>query len=116
MFFVCFFFFKQKTAYEMRISDLSSDVCSSDLIGRGFEPFGAAEARLKGDLDRAPEQVGKQARGLLALAMIGIAEFQRALRHAVEAREQHVGDAIERGQPRFDRRPKRVQIDRKSVV
>src|SRR3546814_8982686 len=29
--FVRFFFFKQKTAYEMRISDWSSDVCSSDL-------------------------------------------------------------------------------------
>src|SRR3546814_3472610 len=29
--FVIFFFFKQKTAYEMRISDWSSDVCSSDL-------------------------------------------------------------------------------------
>src|SRR3546814_1104331 len=28
----CFFFCKQKTAYEMRISDWSSDVCSSDLI------------------------------------------------------------------------------------
>src|SRR3546814_3095264 len=28
-----FFFFKQKTAYEMRISDWSSDVCSSDLEG-----------------------------------------------------------------------------------
>src|SRR3546814_758703 len=28
---VCFFFFKHKTAYEMRISDWSSDVCSSDL-------------------------------------------------------------------------------------
>src|SRR3546814_3039798 len=28
---VKFFFFKQKTAYEMRISDWSSDVCSSDL-------------------------------------------------------------------------------------
>src|SRR3546814_1593414 len=28
-----FFFFKQKTAYEMRISDWSSDVCSSDLKG-----------------------------------------------------------------------------------
>src|SRR3546814_3858544 len=27
------FFFKQKTAYEMRISDWSSDVCSSDLVG-----------------------------------------------------------------------------------
>src|SRR3546814_166493 len=38
-----FFFFKQKTAYEMRISDWSSDVCSSDLLtlfyiaGRGVE-------------------------------------------------------------------------------
>src|SRR3546814_6311347 len=31
-----FFFFKQKTAYEMRISDWSSDVCSSDL---GDEPI-----------------------------------------------------------------------------
>src|SRR3546814_2086304 len=29
---LCFFLFKQKTAYEMRISDWSSDVCSSDLI------------------------------------------------------------------------------------
>src|SRR3546814_10351171 len=33
--FVFFFFFKQKTAYEMRISDWSSDVCSSDLRGAG---------------------------------------------------------------------------------
>src|SRR3546814_6403278 len=31
MFEFYFFFFKQKTAYEMRISDWSSDVCSSDL-------------------------------------------------------------------------------------
>src|SRR3546814_3137106 len=33
-----FFFFKQKTAYEMRISDWSSDVCSSDLdeVVNGF--------------------------------------------------------------------------------
>src|SRR3546814_9767697 len=30
--FCAFFFFKQKTAYEMRISDWSSDVCSSDLL------------------------------------------------------------------------------------
>src|SRR3546814_4558432 len=29
----CGFFFKQKTAYEMRVSDWSSDVCSSDLAG-----------------------------------------------------------------------------------
>src|SRR3546814_8240451 len=32
-----FFFFKQKTAYEMRISDWSSDVCSSDL--KRMPPF-----------------------------------------------------------------------------
>src|SRR3546814_5774995 len=37
--FMIFFFFKQKTAYEMRISDWSSDVCSSDLgFGAGL-PF-----------------------------------------------------------------------------
>src|SRR3546814_1681126 len=35
------FFFKQKTAYEMRISDWSSDVCSSGLsVGRGGAPTG----------------------------------------------------------------------------
>src|SRR3546814_3537251 len=33
--YVVFFFFKQKTAYDMRISDWSSDVCSSDLPGNG---------------------------------------------------------------------------------
>src|SRR3546814_15961090 len=33
-----FFFFKQKTAYEMRISDWSSDVCSSDLPGAHHQP------------------------------------------------------------------------------
>src|SRR3546814_6001826 len=40
---LCFFFFKQKTAYEMRISDWSSDVCSSDLLNRAME---AASERL----------------------------------------------------------------------
>src|SRR3546814_3461655 len=42
IFVVCFFFFffKQKTAYEMRISDWSSDVCSSDLKLRTIDdPF-----------------------------------------------------------------------------
>src|SRR3546814_8868004 len=41
--FICFFFFKQKTAYELRISDWSSDVCSSDLVD-GFGAVGEAEA------------------------------------------------------------------------
>src|SRR3546814_2571080 len=45
---LCFFFFKQKTAYEMRISDWSSDVCSSDLP--------AACPRVDGELERKNEQ------------------------------------------------------------
>src|SRR3546814_7719043 len=51
---MCFFFFKQKTAYELRISDWSSDVCSSDLVdevaGAGCRMFvvHARNAWLKG--------------------------------------------------------------------
>src|SRR3546814_5888526 len=37
--FAFFFFFKQKTAYEMRISDWSSDVCSSDLAELAYTAF-----------------------------------------------------------------------------
>src|SRR3546814_8902248 len=33
---MCFFCFKQKSAYELRISDWSSDVCSSDLLALNF--------------------------------------------------------------------------------
>src|SRR3546814_10419315 len=46
-----FFFFKQKTAYEMRISDWSSDVCSSDLRALRRSPVmisPAPQARLTG--------------------------------------------------------------------
>src|SRR3546814_19845628 len=38
---VIIFFFKQKTAYEMRISDWSSDVCSSDLPTRCLDRYAA---------------------------------------------------------------------------
>src|SRR3546814_7558620 len=69
---VCLFFFKQKTAYEMRISDWSSDVCSSDLAGIGAKrnldaglvsgcerllDLRADLARLGGDLRRVPALV-----------------------------------------------------------
>src|SRR3546814_7597049 len=49
LFFV--FFFKQKTAYEMRISDWSSDVCSSDLHNRrdGTEDFLVRDPHVAGD-------------------------------------------------------------------
>src|SRR3546814_6210779 len=42
---IIFFFFKQKTAYEMRISDWSSDVCSSDLVQCSGRLGGAEMAR-----------------------------------------------------------------------
>src|SRR3546814_2375909 len=43
------FFFKQKTAYEMRISDWSSDVCSSDLARRGAAAGPGGGFRAGGD-------------------------------------------------------------------
>src|SRR3546814_8446812 len=46
--FVFFVFFKQKTAYEMLISDWSSDVCSSDLHEDAFRH----RQRIQADLDR----------------------------------------------------------------
>src|SRR3546814_12088582 len=47
MFSVVIFFFKQKTAYEMRISDWSSDVCSSDLPSSAEASACPSSARTK---------------------------------------------------------------------
>src|SRR3546814_5871330 len=44
---VFFLFFKQKTAYELRISDWSSDVCSSDLLQRKVGTNVVVDLRLK---------------------------------------------------------------------
>src|SRR3546814_6905550 len=62
-----FFFFKQKTAYEMRISDWSSDVCSSDLVGRyrlhlpraSDAQRGDQGSRDGGDGQADPHQIGR---------------------------------------------------------
>src|SRR3546814_8820042 len=67
---VVFFFFKQKTAYEMRISDWSSDVCSSDLGGDHAAARGqrAAASGARGTRDgggrgdRRPGQPGGRGR------------------------------------------------------
>src|SRR3546814_5532012 len=63
--FFVFFCFKQKTAYEMRISDWSSDVCSSDLAkvasgiaGQRKELF--AQARQGGEHQRIGGALGEQ--------------------------------------------------------
>src|SRR3546814_7883867 len=64
--FLLFFFFKQKTAYEMRISDWSSDVCSSDL------PEAMASLGVNPQQNRLlPSVCGLQGGG----------EFQRMRRH-----------------------------------
>src|SRR3546814_2440829 len=56
-----FLFFKQKTAYEMRISDWSSDVCSSDLEMRwlGSTKIGCASTRSFPSRMAAPKTTGK---------------------------------------------------------
>src|SRR3546814_17840105 len=59
---ILFFFFKQKTAYEMRISDWSSDVCSSDLEGAavGLRLRGALLAHRRCHLQRVAGAHGPQ--------------------------------------------------------
>src|SRR3546814_4794872 len=61
---LCFFFFKQKTAYEMRISDWSSDVCSSDLNAA----IGAACVAII-DQPGGPRRYGTN--GMLAAILLG---------------------------------------------
>src|SRR3546814_6328112 len=73
-----FFFFKQKTAYEMRISDWSSDVCSSDL---GLDQAGLGEARHADEQAMAAGQQGDQ--GLIDHRLL--AEDDTADRLALEA-------------------------------
>src|SRR3546814_11545080 len=61
MMFLCFFFFfKQKTAYEMRISDWSSDVCSSDLNGRRAQRQWRRQVHQWRDQGRQPRAIDAQ--------------------------------------------------------
>src|SRR3546814_7159592 len=69
-FFVIFFFCKQKTAYEMRISDWSSDVCSSDLalrvaaldlqLGQGLQLLGLVFGHVHDEIFAARDHLGHQ--------------------------------------------------------
>src|SRR3546814_19432852 len=62
---VWFFFFKQKKAYEMRISDWSSDVCSSDLRRREYRAVagGGCARRLSGRARRGGDRRAVRALG-----------------------------------------------------
>src|SRR3546814_4925327 len=98
-----FFFFKQKTAYEMRISDWSSDVCSSDLRTDDLRPVprhrpgqgggrrhhaGACalcrRARAARDVHRRPARVLAQGRGRREESLPHRAEAVRSEEHTSE--------------------------------
>src|SRR3546814_3779992 len=82
---VCFFFFfKQNTAYDVRISDWSSDVCSSDLVpGKVGRQLDERAAKIKRELDEA-EALHREAHHLFA-------EYQRKQRNALRSEERGVG-------------------------
>src|SRR3546814_8039629 len=68
-----FFFFKQKTAYEMRISDWSSDVCSSDLppAFAGHGTFVSKESQISNVTGQRDRKAARVSARLLAGASLG---------------------------------------------
>src|SRR3546814_10834271 len=103
--FVFIFFFKQKTAYEMRISDWSSDVCSSDLLERllreSFDRYDRLETLLgwravsfaqnEGEATVTIESVSDgETREIHALYVVGCDGAWSPVREAMEIGRAHV--------------------------
>src|SRR3546814_518553 len=78
---LCFFFCKQKTAYEMRISDWSSDVCSSDLESAGLILGGKTQSPLE------PEGIG-EGRAFKEAGVIAAGQFFQSLEVIVLANSE----------------------------
>src|SRR3546814_2169299 len=74
-----FFFFKQKTAYEMRISDWSSDVCSSDLHRMLSSKIVPGSGRGHRPADRQCDRRPYAATACRHLAAAGICRFRDTL-------------------------------------
>src|SRR3546814_4350319 len=81
-----FFFFKQKTAYEMRISDWSSDVCSSDLPARNGRLERLARGGARHLRRPAPPQIGGKRRDILRRSARATEPGSRDDRHRSEER------------------------------
>src|SRR3546814_10820133 len=93
--------FKQKTAYEMRISDWSSDVCSSDLIGVAQQPFEFAARAAQAVLAQRQGGIGRaHGRGPRRAAVPQLQCFPGA--GVVRARQRNAGGAL--GQARSEER------------
>src|SRR3546814_1639790 len=96
-----FFFFKQKTAYEMRISDWSSDVCSSDLpellalalldVEGGHQVLDVRLAHALGHVEVARLLVGRQEEAVLAAVLPNLAEEVGAALDGERSEERRVG-------------------------
>src|SRR3546814_19175512 len=89
-----FFFFKQKTAYEVRISDWSSDVCSSDL-----DDAVAARGKLAGITGRKFSEPARQAIDGLAPTNVACPDRLAREKPTVEP-DTKVRPLLERGVPR----------------
>src|SRR3546814_6285425 len=90
---VLFFFFKQKSAYEMRISDGSSDVCSSDLAVLALQAAGAGAHladREGGGVVDEERQLGQLAAGFEDLVEFLVLDVASA--HGVRAHAGALGD------------------------
>src|SRR3546814_2048247 len=87
-----FFFFKQKTAYELRISDWSSDVCSSDLADGGPDMVDMIGDLRDPGLRLRVRRVPRLQRCRRAVRVAGILRVEpRLLRRAVEPVRAHRG-------------------------
>src|SRR3546814_4035832 len=79
--FMFLFFFNQKTAYEMRISDWSSDVCSSDLYGLRHRHIGPGIERiLQSPLTEVSRNAGRSRRPVL--------HFMKMIQHCFSLRRR----------------------------
>src|SRR3546814_8096936 len=111
---VCFFVFKQKTAYEMRISDWSSDVCSSDLdpftrsqLPRKLHCAGNVDARGKA---KAQSLLRQKIAHLFQPFLIGNAEL------GVDGRTLQIGGDAALPAPFGDRRAFGLQLAMRIII
>src|SRR3546814_3994307 len=102
--YICIVFFQQETTYEMRISDWSSDVCSSDL-----RPLARTRSDSGGDAGRYGGIGRHRARGLQQARPAGTADQDSPVEHCGAGREPGAGRPFGRGGPRSEEHTSELQ-------